>query len=51
MVSDILRYEYLSGKGLFAFVEARPVEVINIIRKLFAGRTLKGNCPMCKEWQ
>ena len=51
MVSGLLEYEYLSGNGLFAFIEARPVEAINIITTMAARRTLKGTCPMCKEWQ
>jgi hypothetical protein len=51
MVSALFEYEYLSGNGLFAFIEARPIEVINIIRTLAARRTFKGTCPMCKDWQ
>ena len=45
-----LESEYLSGKDLFAFIEARPVEFINIIRTLAARKTFKGTCQLCNEW-
>lgn len=45
-----LESEYLSGNDLFAFIEARPVEFVNIIRTLAARKTFKGTCPVCKEW-
>jgi hypothetical protein len=46
-----LESEYLSGKDLFAFIEARPVEFINIIRTLSARKTFKGTCIVCKDWR
>lgn len=45
-----LESDYLSGKDLFAFIETRPVEFINIIRTLAARKTFKGTCSVCKEW-
>lgn len=46
-----LESEYLSGKDLFAFIEAKPVEFINTIRTLSARKTFKGTCIICKDWR
>lgn len=45
-----LESEYLSGNDLFAFIKARPVEFISIIRTLAARKTFKGTCEVCKDW-
>ncbi len=46
-----LESEYLSGKHLFAFIEARPIEFIHIVRTLAAGRFFEGKCEVCEHWR